>query len=189
MINPVFHIRFFYGHPNKTTRQRQQRLELSLEVFEQIEEAQKWWENASAVLCLGDDELTVALLEKMLESSSKLKICDSKKSQFISDRYGNKILSVVQKVTELTDQYKKRMSYLKKEPRPIQPVEPRLADKKSDHLETGLSRSRKSSVENERLVCVPKELTSSDMSEEEKPRIRDALSSSQVVLLIINYDS
>ena len=58
MINPVFHIRFFCGHPNKTTRQRQQRLELSLEVFEQIEEAQKWWENASAVLCLGDDEHT-----------------------------------------------------------------------------------------------------------------------------------
>ena len=166
---------------NKTTRQRQQRLELSLEAFEEIEEAQKWWENASAVLCLGDDELTVVLLENMLETSSKLKICNSAKSQFVSDRYGERISSVVQKVTELTEQYRKRMSYLKREPRPIQPVEPRLADKKSGHLEKGLSRSRKSSVENERLVCVPKELTSSDMSEEEKPRIRDALSSSQVL--------
>ena len=174
---------------NDSTKQRQERLSSSLEVFQQIEQAQKWWEEASTLLCANaDNELNWTHMESMINKSTDLAIFEENRSSFTNSHYGDRISEMRQKVKDLNEQYKRRISHIKRdlEPKPVQHVEPRLADQKTDYPNGGLSDRDEDGV-NERLVCIPKEITSSDMSEEEKPRIRDALSSSQVSKEKLNW--
>lgn len=167
---------------NDSTKQRQERLTSSLEVSQQIEQAQKWWEEASTLLCSNaDNELNLTHMELMIQKSTNLTIFEETQSSFTRSQYGDKISEMRQKVKNLNEQYKRRTLHIKRdlEPKPVQHVEPRLADQKVDYPNGGLSDREEDGI-NERLVCIPKEVTSSDMSEEEKPRIRNALSSSQV---------
>lgn len=174
---------------NQATKQRRERLERSLEIAHQIEQAQAWWEKATTML--SNNAADEVELEAMIASSTKLSIFEHTKNDtqngtdtFATEHHGERISSVCEKVRALNEQYVRLKRHQPTPPKPVQHVEPRLVDPpalKTDYPPPGLSRSRTSSVDpHDEEGPIPKEVTSSDMSEEEKPRIRDTLSSSQV---------
>jgi len=195
-------------------RKRKTHLELSLSVSRDIEQANIWWENASKLLCkVSSLEFTaenresdsVKILEVKLNDVASLRIMREEYSPFVVSLFGEKIKKTNEEIKELCDQFEKRIQFIKREvtPKPIQTVEPRLADNKSDVcnaptvclLSARSARTRRSnqdevSVETARTdveliddssddqIRMPNEAESSQSEEEQIPQ-NPPLSSSQ----------
>ena len=127
-------IRNIINSIESNTNERKNRLALALEANRDIENALSWWEESSKILCrqISDQNAySVSFLEEKLNESKRLSLLTAEYDGFVNIQYSTRLTKTILQVQELIEQYGKKISSSRKEPKPVQPVEPRLVELKT----------------------------------------------------------